>query len=51
MEGHDTLCPYPGDMYDDYDCQCTLIDRVRQDESLKFVKNSLHLPDAIMEGS
>ena len=51
MIGHDILCPYPGDMYDDYDCQCDLIKRVRQDESIKHVKDFLHLPDAIMEGS
>lgn len=50
-KGHDILCPYPGDMYDDYDCQCDLIRRVRQDENLKSVKDPLHLPDAIMEGS
>lgn len=48
---HDILCPYPGDMYDDYDCQCDLIRKVRDDEKAKSYTGPTQLPDAIMEQS
>lgn len=51
MIDHDVLCPYPGDMYDDYDCQCELIKKVREDEKIKKYVGDAVLPDAIMEGS
>lgn len=51
MKNHDILCPYPGDMYDDYDCQCSLIKKVRQDERVDKNKIFLPLPNAIMEES
>jgi hypothetical protein len=48
VEGHDNLCPYPGDMYDDYDCQCSLIKKVRDDEKTKVLSKFFPLPNAIM---
>jgi hypothetical protein len=51
MKTHDTLCPFPGDMYDDYDCQCNLIKRVREDERVDKVKLAKPLPYSVMEES
>jgi hypothetical protein len=51
MKNHDILCPYPGDMYDDYDCQCDLIRRVRKDKQVDKVKAAKPLPYSIMEES
>ena len=48
VEGHDNLCPYPGDMYDDYDCQCILIKSVRDDEKIKLLNKIIPLPNALM---
>lgn len=48
MKGHDDLCPYPGDLYDDYDCQCSLIKKVRDDEKAKVLSKFFPLPNAIM---